>query len=101
MTSKTVPRFPALTCLLVVFAALMMGIATGQEEGVDSSLPSSYYYRVPLYQNFLTEFRIVDSAIDYNVLRDRVLSGINQLQISLESVKDNLQLHNITLHDMS
>ncbi len=101
MTSKIAIRFTALRCLLFVFAVTFMGIAKCQEEADNSPLPSSYFYRVPLYQNFLTEFRIVDSALDYNALRDQVLVGINQLQISLESVKTNLQLNNVTIHSMS
>ena len=78
-----------------------MEIVRGQDEEGQFALPSSYSYRVPLYQNFLTEFKIVDTALDYDALREKVLSGTNELQLSLESVKENLQLYNITVHDMS
>lgn len=100
MASKIAIRFTALRCLLFVFAVTFMGIARGQEEADNPPLPTSYYYRVPLYQNFLTEFRIIDSSLDYNALRNQVIAGINQLQISIESVKANLQLNNVTVHSM-
>jgi hypothetical protein len=101
MASETVVRFPTLGCVLFVFVVLFMEIVRGQDEEGQFALPSSYSYRVPLYQNFLTEFKIVDTALDYDALREKVLSGINELQLSLESVKENLQLYNITVHDMS
>lgn len=80
--------------LLMLIQILVPAIAQ------EPSDPPTFAYQNPAYQNFLTEFKILDTELDYASLRDQVLLAINQLQISLQSVKENLQVHNISVHDM-
>ena len=50
-------------------------------------------------QTFFTEFKISDSSLDFAALRQQVLSVIDALEITLQSVKDNLHINNITVHN--
>ena len=50
-------------------------------------------------QNFFTEFKIVDSTLNFDALRQQVWSVIDALEITLQSVKDNLHINNITVHN--
>jgi len=92
---RIIPTSTPIIVFLIIVSHMLVSVLAQ-----DSPDPPTYAYQNPTYQNFLTEFKILDTTLDYASLREQILLAINQIQISLESVKQNLQVHNISLHDV-